>query len=214
MKKLPLAFVSLSILCATAIHAQVPADAWQIGPIIKGRNSSVNMPLRPTATRNGWRFDFPHTTRADGHVHYVTFDPGDLVGARSIVVRYRVTSAPGVRFVPQEQQELPGTVSVFFQRRGDRWTGRGKYALYRWYAPDRTVDRLAPGTHEMVVSLDDPDWVSVVGNSKPDEVPDAFRAALEDTSQIGLVFGSSDRRGHGVFATGPARFELLRFDIR
>ena len=116
--------------------------------------------------------------------------------------------------MPQEDSHRPGTVSLFFQRRGDNWSARGRYALYRWYAPAHTVQEIAPGIHEMTVRLDDPAWGSVVGGIKAGDRPRAFERSLANASRVGLVFGSTAARGHGVYATAPARFELLDFEIR
>jgi hypothetical protein len=198
-------------LVASPAAAALGGD-WEIGPIIRGKNYSVGMPLRPTPTRTGWTFDFPYASRSAGHVHYVTFDPGSLDRASRIVVRYRVDAAPGTRFVPQESPELPGTVSLFLQRGGDNWSARGAYDLFRWYAPGETVQPLAPGTHEMTVSLRDPQWGSVYGKPAGQNTA-AFEDALANASRVGLVFGSTAARGHGVFATAPARFTLLDFRI-
>jgi hypothetical protein len=209
--------LAIAALCAAALapaaSAQVPpAEAWEIGPWIKGKNYSVGMPLHPAPTRGGWAFDFPHASREAGHVHYVTFNPRAVSNGSRIVVRYRVTAAPRTRFVPQEHPDLPGVVSLFLQRRGDTWTAKGRYEHFRWYAPDASVQALSPGVHTMTVSLRDADWISVFGK-RAAENPEAFRASLADTSRIGLVFGSTSARGHGVFATAPARFELLDFRI-
>jgi len=203
-------------LVATAAGATAfpPAAEWEIGPVIRGENYSVGMPLRPQPTRNGWAFDFPYSTKEAGHVHYITFDPGSLAEASRIKVRYRVDADPGTHFVPQEHPHLPGTVSLFFQRRGDNWSAKGRYALFRWYAPIHTVQEIAPGVHEMTVEFDDPRWGSVVGGTKSGNSPRPFQVALANASSIGLVFGSSAARGHGVYATAPARFELLDFDIQ
>ncbi|WP_417318562.1 hypothetical protein [Erythrobacter aureus] len=199
---------------ATVANATPPAIDWEIGPIIRGQNYSVNMPLTPMPTKDGWAFDFPFATKAEGHVHYVTFDPGSLGGASEIKVRFRVDAREGTRFVPQEHPHLPGTVSLFFQRRGDNWSAKGRYALYRWYAPAHTVQEIAPGVHEMTARLDDPLWGSVVGGMKSGGRPRAFETALANANRVGLVFGSTAARGHGVYATAPARFELLDFEIR
>ncbi len=206
------AVVVASALGSIAIAAVPLAQQWEIGPIIRGKNYSVGMPLQPVATSTGWYFDFPYNSRADGHVHYVTFAPGSLAGKSQIVVRYKVTAAQGTRFVPQEHPELPGAVSLFFQRRGDTWSATGRYEHYRWYAPNQAVQNIAPGVHQMTVSLRDPEWISVFGKN-PSENPAAYAAALRDTDRLGLVFGSTSARGHGVFATAPARFELLSFVV-
>jgi hypothetical protein len=204
------ALVALSAIAATA--APPPASVWQIGPIIGGRNYSVNMPPTPTPVREGWAFDFPGPREADGHVHYLTFDHGPLSGKSRIVMRYRVEARRGTRFIPREQIAMPGTVSLFFQRAGDRWSGKGRYGGYRWYAPTASVTPVAPGTYEIAVRLDDPNWTSVWGRPAA-ETPAEFRAAIDNAGQLGFVFGSSHARGHGIYATAPARFVLLDFRV-
>jgi hypothetical protein len=204
--------LALAALGSAALAAVPPASAWEIGPIIRGKNYSVGMPLQPAPTRTGWFFDFPYPSRDAGHVHYVTFDPGSLAGKSRLVVRYRIDAARGTRFVSQETPDQTATVSLFFQRRGDNWSAKGRYADYRWYAPPNTVRPLAPGVHEIAISLDDPQWGSVWSQTAAGD-PHAFQASLANASRLGLVFGTRSARGHGVFATGPARFELLSFRV-
>lgn len=193
--------------------ASPPASAWQIGPIIDGRNYSERMPLHPTPAENGWTFDFPYPDRGAGNVHYVTFDHGSLTGKSEITVRYRVEAKRGAMFVPTELAQMPATVSLYFQRRGDNWRAKGRYEHYRWYAPGGAVDVIAPGVHEMTVSLTDGKWSSVQGKSAAAN-PQAFAAAIREAERVGLLFGTMRRRGHGVFATAPARFTLIDFEIR
>ncbi len=202
----------LAGLCATSLIASPPASEWEIGPVIRGEVYSRGMPASPTPARTGWSFDFPYASAAAGHVHYVTFDPGSLSGKSSLVVRYRVDAPRTVRFVPRENPGDTATVSLVLQRGGDNWSARGRYEFYRWYAPPASVQPLGVGVHEMTVSLGDPAWVSVLGRPASAN-PRAFREALADTGRLGLVFGSAGARGHGVFATGPARFTLLSFDV-
>jgi hypothetical protein len=209
---LTLAGLTLAFAAPAMLAASPPAGQWEIGPIIRGKNYSVGMPLRPAPARTGWSFDFPYPNRDAGHVHYVTFDPGTLAGKSRIVVRYRVDARSGTRFVPQEHPDLPGTVSLFLQRRGDNWSARGLYNFYRWYAPGHSVRELAPGTGEIVVRLDDPEWVAVLGGNSGCHRQE-FREALARTSSLGLVFGSTSARGHGVYSTAPARFELTEFRV-
>ncbi len=72
---------------------------------------------------------------------------------------------------------------------------------------------IKPGEYEYSVSLNDPNWMSVLG--KMAEVnPAEFRYAKADAGRVGLVFGSTYARGHGVFATAPAKFTLLKFEIQ
>ncbi|ALJ11249.1 hypothetical protein [Sphingopyxis macrogoltabida] len=204
--------VVAATLTTAACAASPPARHWEIGPVIRGKNYSQGMPRNPEPAHNGWSFDFPAPDAAAGHVHYVTFRPGPIAGKSRIVVRYRVDAAPDTRFVPQETPDVPATVSVYFQRRGDNWNGQGSFQYYRWYAPSATVRRIAPGEQEVSIRFDDPNWTSVNGR-KPASAPGAIDDALADIDRIGLVFGSSGRRGHGVFATAPARFTLLSFQI-
>lgn len=204
--------LAAAALAAPVLAALPPANAWQIGPVIKGRNYSVNMPLRPTAVRDGLRINFPYPTAAAGHVHYVTFPIGSLEGAERIVMHFRIDAAPGTRFVPQEHPDMPAMLSLFFQQRGDRWTAKGPYETYRWYAPGSKLVELKPGEHTISIDLDDA-WISVYGKT-PDAAPRGFRDALADTAHIGFVLGSSAARGHGVFATGPASLTITSFEIR
>lgn len=213
MRKFLILAVALCSTAATAALSTIPVQRnWAIGPLIRGKNYSVNMPLRPEPIRIGWMFDFPYPNRAAGHVHYITFDPGSLAGKSQITVRYRVKAREGTQFVPQEHPDLPGTVSLYFQRRGDNWSAKGRYNFYRWDAPARSVKEIQPGVHEVVVSFDDPAWTPVMGG-RAAENPRAFQTAMVNASSIGLVFGSTAGRGHGVFATAPAKFELLSFEL-
>lgn len=187
------------------------ASAWEIGPMVRSRNHSVGMPLQPTPDRAGWHFDFPYPSAAAGHVHALTFRHGSLAGARRLVVRYRIDAAPGTRFAAQESPELPATLSLFFQRAGDSWSGRGRFETYRWYAPLALVRDLSPGVHEVSVPLNEA-WISVQGRTAA-ALPAEFQAAIEQTDRVGFVLGSRLARGHGVYATGPARFTLLSFQV-
>jgi hypothetical protein len=192
--------------------AQAPNAAWEIGPNIRGRNYSAGMPPSPIRAGRGWWFDFPFPSEAAGHVHYVTFKPGSLAGKSKIVMQYRIDAAPGVRFVARDKAQSPATVSLYVQRRGDYWSGTGPYQFHRWFAPPATVRAIAPGVHEMSVSLRDPGWVGVQGKASAANGA-AFNAALADTERVGILFGSAGLRGHGVYSTGPARFTLISFRI-
>jgi len=202
-----------AIIPAFALQPANPADAnaWEIGPIDRRGNDSVGMPDRPTQGRRGWYFDFPYPNVGAGHVHYVTFQHGPLTGKRRIVMRYRVDAARGVRFVPRQTPQAPATISLYFQRRGDNWTARGRYAGYRWYAPVGSVREITPGEHEMVVEFDGR-WTSVMGVPASQD-PRGFREAMAEAHRVGFVLGSRDLRGHGVFATGPARLTVTSFQV-
>lgn len=203
---------ALTVLAAAApaLAAMPPAAAWEIGPLVRGKNYSLGMPTQPTAGRNGSLImDFPVT--GFGEVDALTTAVGPLAGARQITLRYRVDAPRGTRFVAVEMPNEPATVSVYFQQAGDNWSGRGRYQSHRWYSPARAVIPLSPGLHTVKVRLDET-WTNVQGRSNH-QVPQGFSAALQNTARVGLAFGSPSRRSHGVSATGPARFTLLGLDI-
>ncbi|MXP14885.1 hypothetical protein GRI44_09020 [Altererythrobacter confluentis] len=185
------------------------ASQWEIGPIIRGRNYSVNMPATLSDTRDGPAFDFPYPTAANGHVHYVTVPVRSLEGARRITLRYRIDAKPGTRFLAQESPGGDGTLSLYFQRGGDRWSARTPH--HRWYSPVNRVMPLRPGTHTVSINLDEP-WIAMMGGDAR-ALPQAFDAAISQTATVGFTFGGTSGRGHGVFATGPARFTVLDYRI-
>ena len=207
--RLSAALAAAALFAGSVVAAGPPADAWEIGPIIRGKNYSYRMPLRPEAAREGARFAIPGPTAAQGHVHYVTMPTRPLAGARRITLTYRIDAAPGTRFVPQETPDMPGTLSLYFQRAGDGWTMR--QPDWRWYAPTNRTVPLAPGTHRISIGLDE-DWIAMTGSSAFTNRR-GFAEALEETARIGFVFGSQSARGHGVFATRPARFTIIDFRV-
>jgi len=204
-----LAAAGASLAAGTAIAAGPPAAVWEIGPIIRGKNYSRGMPLRPDDGRGGPSFEIPGPTASDGHVHYLTVPTRPLEGARRIVLTYRIDAAPGTRFVPQESPNLPATLSLYFQRAGDGWTTR--QPDWRWYAPTNRTMPLRPGTHTVRIGLDE-DWIAMTGPGAHAN-PRGFAEALADTARVGFTFGSDSGRGHGVYATAPARFTILDFRV-
>lgn len=202
------------LMVATALPAPLAAmpgaEAWEIGPMVRGRSYSVGMPANPRpAAKGALVFDFP--LEGSGQIDAMTTTTGPLAGAQRITLRYRVEAAPRTRFIADENPAEPATVSLYFQQHNDPWSAKGRYGSYRWYAPSRAVVPLAPGIYTMTVRLDEM-WTNVNGQPALNE-PNGFYGALENTSRVGLAFGSASRRSHGVYTTGPARFTLLSFDI-
>lgn len=205
-----LAIIVVSAAAAPTLAAMPPAQDWEIGPWVRGKNYSVGMPAHPTAGPNGSvTMNFP--VAGSGEVDALTTAVGPLAGARQITLRYRVDAARGTRFAAVEMPHEPATVSVYFQRSGDNWSGKGRYESHRWYSPARAVMPIAPGTHTVTIRLNEA-WTNVHGQANH-QSPQAFSSALQNTARIGLAFGSLSRRSHGVTATGPARFTLLNLDI-
>ena len=214
MTRIKTALLALSAVTAfavpVALAALPPAAAWEIGPWVRGRNYSVGMPASPSQTRDGGlAFDFPVAGR--GQIDAMTTASGPLAGARQITLRYRIDARRGTRFIADDYPNEPGTVSVYFQRRGDNWSGQGRYQSYRWYSPARTVIPLAPGVQTVTMRLDET-WINVFGKTNSEQSA-GFASALVDTARIGLAFGSSSARSHGVYASAPARFTLLSLEI-
>ena len=210
-KTIVLALAAVTAFSAAAVSAMPPAQAWEIGPWIGGRSYSVGMPAQPDAAPGGGlSFEFP--AAGSGEVDALTTAVGPLAGARQITIRYRVDAPRGTRFVPSESPRDTATVSLYFQQRGDNWSGRGRYGSYRWYSPGHAVIPLTPGVRTVTVRLDDT-WTNVNGIPNSQH-PDGFAAALEQTGRLGLAFGTTAARSHGVYATGPARFTLLGLDVR
>lgn len=205
-----LALIVSSVVAPMALAQMPPAEAWEIGPWVRGKNYSVGMPPRPTpGPRGSLVMELPIV--GAGQVDALTTAVGPLASARQITLRYRVDAPRGTRFVASETPNEAATVSLYLQQAGDNWSGRGRYESYRWYSPARGVVPLTAGEHTVTVQLDDA-WTNV--NGRPNhQVPEGFAAAIRNTARVGIAFGSSSRRSHGVSATGPARFTLLSLDI-
>jgi hypothetical protein len=204
---------ALLTACEAEATAQPAAasdpGAWTVGPIIRGRNYSVGAALHPVPRRGGgWQIDLP---KAPGSVHYVTFRHGPLAGKRRIVMRYRIETARGTRLLAASDGRSGAMITLYFQRRGDNWSGRGRFETYRWYATFATQALLTPGDHVMAAPLDGA-WTAVE-TSRALASPAAFRAALADADQVGFVLGGGDGFGHGVTATGPARLIVTDFRV-
>ena len=196
---------------STGVNPMDPSK-WEIGPITPTRNYSVNMPLTPSPHPDGWYFDFPQPDKAAGHVHYVTFRHGSLSGKSRIVMRYRIEADPGVQFIPTNfPTGYESILTLYFQRRGDDWSGKGKFETYRWWATFRLHTPITAGEHELSVGLDE-NWTAVQTSSAASN-PKAFRDAIRDADRVGFTFGGGDGFGHGVYATGPARFVLTSFQV-
>lgn len=205
------AIIGSAAAAPMALSAMPPAEAWEIGPLVRGRSYSIGMPDHPAAgPRGSLQMDFP--VAGAGEVDALTTSVGPLAGARQITLRYRVDAPQGARFVAVEMPNEPATVSLYFQRAGDNWSGRGRYESHRWYSPARAVVPLTPGNHTVTVRLDET-WTNVQGRPNH-EAASGFSGALENTARLGLAFGSPSRRSHGVYATKPARFTLLGLDIK
>jgi len=169
------------------------------------------MPEHPSTSPDGPTFLIPHATKADGHVHEVTFHHGPLTGKTRLVLRYRVDMEPGVKIVAASDSVSPSMLSLYFQRAGDNWSARGAYEAFRWYSPGIVIP-IDAGEHELAVGLDE-NWTAVLTSSRSSN-PAGFKAAIDNADNVGFVFGGGTGRAHGVFATGPAQFTILEFRVQ
>jgi hypothetical protein len=175
----------------------------------RGGNRSHGTPLHPIAgPGRAWHFDIPGP---GGSANYVTFHHGSLAAKSRIVMRYRAETAPGARIVPRTNPRGPSIITLYFQRRGDNWTGRGPFEAFRWYATFASQMPISAGDHEIVAPLSG-NWTGVTRSNVRNN-PVAFRAALAEADQVGFVLGGGDGYGHGVFATGPARIIVTDFRV-
>lgn len=192
-------------------------QAWEIGPRgidnpkCPGGNCSVNMPPHPTAVAAGLAISMPFPNKDAGHVNYVTMPCGSLAGKQSITLKYRIEADPDVKFVPTNSPGSPSMLTLYFQRRGDNWSGDGKYETYRWWASFATVMPITSGDHVLSAPLTG-NWTAIQTSSAQSK-PQEFQAALINAERCGFVFGGGDGLGHGVYATGPARFIITGFAV-
>lgn len=203
--------LGLSVIgLATGAAAAVPgASSWTVGPITPNGNHSRGVPLHPRPGPGpAWHIDLPGP---GGSVNYVTFRHGSLAGKRRMVMSYRVEAAPGVQIVPRTAPQMPSIITLYFQRAGDNWSGRGPFEAYRWYATFASQMPISSGTHTIVAPFSGK-WTAVMSSTSLSN-PAAFRAALANAGQVGFVLGGGDGFGHGVFATGPARLIVTDFRV-
>jgi hypothetical protein len=126
-------------------------------------------------------------------------------------MRYRIEQDPGVRIVPATAPELPSIITLYFQRRGDDWSGAGRFEAYRWYATFASQSPITAGEHEIAAPLNG-NWTAVESSSAHNN-PTAFREAIDAADQVGFVMGGGDGYGHGVYATGRARLVVSEFRV-
>lgn len=170
---------------------------WYFGPIIGGKNYSAGMPASPTMQGSGWFFDFKPGVEVDA---VVNGKPPYLVGAKSLTMRYAVE---GSGFQAAGENNVSGRVGLMLQRKGDDWSGKGKYQQYRLYGQSRPL--LAAGEGQVTATT----FTDVQGQVVSQAVVDAV---LADLDCYAVVFGGSFA-SHGVLASPPARFTFRGLDI-
>lgn len=160
----------------------------------------------PDARPSGTSFEIPQT----GSINYVTQPTGSLAGKQRITLRYKVEMAEGVRIYPPSMPDGQASITLYFQRKGDDWSGQNLMNFYRWYATGNFHAPITAGEHTLTASLTDDLWTAI---NYGDSTTPRFTEALKDASRVGFVLGGGTGFGHGVTATGPATFTILDYRI-
>lgn len=202
------AALALSILPAGGVDAKtattVPANAWEIGPTINGRNYSPGL-SHPSRLADG--FSFAIGPRAEPH--YVTFRHGSLAGKSQIRMRFRVEGPRGaVIHGAKCPTRSPSAVTLYFQRRGDDWATDGA----RWWASFAKVTLRGPTAETEIVAPLNARWTSVLKMNAQTN-PNEFAAAKADADRVGFTFANCQGYGHGARATMPVRFVVTSFQV-
>jgi hypothetical protein len=187
------------------------ATAWEIGPIIGGQNLSVGMPLNPSPHPEGFAIDIPYPNTLAGHAHYITVPVNGLAGKSMLKMTVRLEMDEGTKLVPVKSPNAPSLLTMYFQQRGDNWSGTGPFETYRQFASFATRVDLKAGVYTFEVSLSS-NWTAIQGSSKLNN-PAGFQAAMDNACRVGFVLGGGDGLGHGVYATAKARLVVTEFKI-
>lgn len=200
--------LTLAALLTTGAYSRpvggVPASAWEIGPVIKGRNYSPGL-QRPSLFANGWGFAIGPRSGP----HYVTFPHGSLRGKRQIRMRFRVDGPRGAIIHGAKcAPGSPSAVTLYFQRQGDNWATDGE----RWWAQFASVSLNGPtGERQIVAPLNGP-WRSVLTMTAASH-PAQFARAKAEAGRVGFTFANCEGLGHGARASQPVRFVVTDFRV-
>lgn len=196
------------------VHVRVPfqpsldAASWKI-------KYGVGHPPTPTRLTNapGWFFDFPKLP--NGRIGYVTQEVGgSYLRGSALQMTFTVEADPGVFFdhrtEPNNTSDFPAHARLYLQR-----GSMSNEANSRWWSNPLAV-KIAPGTAVLRVPLEPSQWSnlwSAKGDSDP-ETAAAFRAVLENLSEVGFTMGGGFFYGHGVrVGGGNARFILTGMEV-
>lgn len=202
------AALAVSVMSVVGLEARpdtpVAVSAWEIGPVIDGRNYSRGL-FTPSQFADGWGFPIGPSAEP----HYVTFRHGSLLGKRQIRMRFRIDGPPGaIVYGAKCAVGSPSAVTLYFERRGDDWLSDGA----RWFATFATVQIDGPRGETEIVAPLDARWTSV-DRLTADNSPGAFAAAKANADRVGFTFANCEGYGHGATATMPVRFVVTRFQV-
>lgn len=196
-----------SLVAAAKKQKKKPVGAvWNIGPVINGKDYSQGMPKVMPQDGQGYYFDFPPSP---GGVDYIFRSSGAVKAGQTMSIAFSL-SGTGLVKPCANSGTGPARLRLYFQRKGDDWSGSRQFEFYRWWSTANVVlDALGDFTLSAV--LDPAQWSSVLGRTG-DAAPKAFADALAKANVVGFTFGASFA-GHGDYADGPVRFRLNSFAI-
>jgi hypothetical protein len=141
-----------------------------------------------------------------GHVNYVLRkSPSTSIVGKRMTIRFSIIGDGSVAPV---SDELPATLSMIFQIKGDDWVNQdGRW----WYITRADISK--PGYYELSAEIRPELWSNVQGKHG-DTRPDDFSDSANDVANIGFTFGGKSFAGHGVKANGAVRFQLHSFEIK
>ena len=175
-------------------------SAWEIGPVIDGKNYSLGLPLRPTTFADGWGFAISPTAEP----HYIT-KRATLAGKTVMRMRYRV-EGDGTIYGKGCALSSPSAVTLYFQKANDDWRTDGN----RWWATFASVPLSRAGEYSIEAPLDGA-WTSVYKLTA--DAPE-FAVAKRNADRVGFTFANCEGYGHGARATAPMQFIVTSFEVR
>ena len=158
-----------------------------------------------TGRNPSFYFDFP----AQDGVHYITMAAPALSQGQRITLKFRLEGSGTVKPV----QGTNPYITLYFQRKGDNLSAVGELQQYRYFSHTHLLLNQM-GEFEISEELAPAAWGDARG-AGGDQFPDRFKAAIDNVSVVGFVFGDpgAGATGHGCYATGPVRFTLLDYRV-
>lgn len=208
MKKI---LAALAFLLLAGCNNPIVSNPFSKTPVwkLESRDSDISNILQVNGNQTSFTWPAAPTS-----VGYLTKAVNGLqVG---VSMNFTVSAADSVVFDYRTEADnkcgtgSPGTIRLYFQRKGDNWTGQGEFQHYRyWAVSNGSWTKLEDGTYTITAMLDPAQWTDVYGK-KGSDFPDAFQAAVKNAERFGVTFGGGCFFGHGVFVTGgTAKFTIL-----
>ncbi len=176
------------------------STAWQIGPVIDGKNYSKGLPKTTAAS---------FTISPTAEPHYITRPTGSLAGKQRIRARFKVEGpADAVIHGAGCPVTSPSALTLYFEVNGPDWNMDGG----RWWAKTQRHRPLLVNTEFEIVASFSEEWGSVQSMTSTKN-PARFAKDRADAGRIGFTFANCEGSGHGAVATAPVQFTLLEWRV-